>query len=168
MERTPLDTHPTKSIESIKILKLSHSFTIDIAAYAVMSNHYHIVCRVDKANAISDLEVVRRWHQMYKGTLLSKKYLNEERLDQVESDVLKFRIRIWRERLYDISWFMRCLNDWSLRWPTMKMVVQAVFGSVRSATSISRIQFFCSRQKLSTYILYATCLSQKLDKAFNY
>ena len=71
------------------------------------------VCRVDKAKAmaISDLEVVQRWHQLYKGTVLSKKFLKNERLDQLESDVLKFRIGLWRKRLYDVSWFMRCLNE---------------------------------------------------------
>ena len=54
-------SHRRKWIED-RIFKLSQSFTIDIAAYAVMSNHYHIVCRVDKAKAmaISDLEVVQR------------------------------------------------------------------------------------------------------------
>ena len=78
-----------------------------------MSNHYHIVCRVDRAKALAltDYEVVTRWHQLYKGTILSKKYLNNESLDQIEMDVLKFRISLWRERLYDVSWFMRCLNE---------------------------------------------------------
>jgi REP element-mobilizing transposase RayT len=48
---------------------LAKNFTIDICAYAVMSNHYHLVLKVDEAQslAISDKEVVKRWTTMYKG-----------------------------------------------------------------------------------------------------
>jgi REP element-mobilizing transposase RayT len=47
-----------------------------ICAYAVMSNHTHVVVCVDKdmADGWSMEEVVRRWHQLYQGTLLSQKY----------------------------------------------------------------------------------------------
>ena len=96
-----------------RILMLSRYFTIDIAAYAVMSNHYHIVCRVDRAKAkcLTDLEVVQRRHKLYKGNVLSQKYERGELLDLVEMDILKIKISIWRDRLYDVSWFMRCLNE---------------------------------------------------------
>ncbi|MEE9326188.1 MAG: hypothetical protein V3U71_02755, partial [Cocleimonas sp.] len=47
-----------------KIMSLSETFAIDVAAYAVMSNHYHVVLRVDEegAKAWSSLEVIERWN----------------------------------------------------------------------------------------------------------
>ncbi len=43
-----------------KIKTLSQTFAIDVAAYAVMSNHYHIVLHVDQALAESwsSIEVI--------------------------------------------------------------------------------------------------------------
>ena len=45
-----------------RIRELTSVFTIDVAAYAVMSNHYHVVLRVDadRAAALSDDEVLAR------------------------------------------------------------------------------------------------------------
>ena len=44
-----------------QILKLTDVFAIDVAAYAVMSNHLHIVLYIDldKVNTWSDREVVQ-------------------------------------------------------------------------------------------------------------
>ena len=46
-----------------KIKTLSQTFAIDVAAYSVMSNHYHIVLRVDKeaAENWTTLEVIEHW-----------------------------------------------------------------------------------------------------------
>jgi len=43
--------------------KLSRLLTIGICAYAVMSNHYHLVLKVESATAArwSELEVAERW-----------------------------------------------------------------------------------------------------------
>jgi hypothetical protein len=56
-----------------RLLFLSSVFAIDISAYAVMSNHTHVVLHVDEtvAQSWSMEEVVRRWHQLHKGTLLT-------------------------------------------------------------------------------------------------
>ena len=53
-----------------KLLELATVFAIDIAAYAVMSNHYHVVLHIDRKQAAnwSATEVIRRWHRLYKGT----------------------------------------------------------------------------------------------------
>ena len=52
-----------------KIAELSHIFAIDICAYAIMSNHYHLVLRIDAQTAQnwSDKTVIRRWMKLYKG-----------------------------------------------------------------------------------------------------
>jgi REP element-mobilizing transposase RayT len=47
-----------------RIIALAAIFAIDICAYAVMSNHYHVVLQIDKgeADAWSIDEVIERWH----------------------------------------------------------------------------------------------------------
>lgn len=96
-----------------RILKLAGVFAIDICAYAVMSNHYHVVLRVDRDQALawSDLEVVERWHSLYKGNLLSQRFIRGEALDKAESRVLQDIIVNWRERLFSISQFMQLVNE---------------------------------------------------------
>ena len=93
---------------------LSYVYAIDICAYAVMSNHYHVVLHVDKGRALgwSDEEVVERWMQLYSGHTLVDRWLrNPADLSQAELDVVSELIETWRERLYDISWFMRGVNE---------------------------------------------------------
>jgi predicted metal-dependent HD superfamily phosphohydrolase len=49
--------------------------TLYIAAYAVMSNHYHAVLHVNALQSGQWLqhEVISRWHQLFKGSLLCLK-----------------------------------------------------------------------------------------------
>ncbi len=96
-----------------RLLFLAQYFAIDIAAYAIMSNHYHIVLHVDrsKAQGWSNAEVVRRWHGVFSGTMLSKQFLDGEVLDEGQMLALCKLIACWRERLMDISWFMRSVNQ---------------------------------------------------------
>ena len=60
-----------------RLLELPKVFAIDIAAYAIMSNHYHVILHIntERANSWSDHEIVERWHQLFNGTVLSQKYL---------------------------------------------------------------------------------------------
>jgi REP element-mobilizing transposase RayT len=97
-----------------RLLELPKVFAIDIAAYAIMSNHYHVIFHInsDRAKNWSDYEVVERWHQLFNGTVLSQKYLKSEgELSKVEMRVFQETIDEWRSRLQDISWFMRILNE---------------------------------------------------------
>ncbi len=96
-----------------RVLQLARIFAIDVCAYAVMSNHYHLVLHINAAdaNSWSDFEVCRRWHQLYKGSCLTEKYLRNEALSTSEIDVVKNLIHQWRSRLADISWFMRNINE---------------------------------------------------------
>ncbi|MDD8058926.1 transposase [Shewanella metallivivens] len=96
-----------------RILELATIFAIDICAYAVMSNHLHVVVKVDtdKAKQWSDKEVLIQWHKGFKGTLLTQKYLKGEALNQFERQTVDECVTEYRKRLIDISWFMRSLSE---------------------------------------------------------
>jgi len=96
-----------------KLLALGEIFAIDICAYAVMSNHTHIVLFVDieQAKSWSTHEVITRWHQLFKGTLITQQYLRGETLIEPLQKMLAETVAVYRQRLMDISWFMRILNE---------------------------------------------------------
>jgi hypothetical protein len=83
------------------LLFLSSVFAIDVCAYAVMSNHTHVVCCVEKdlADNLSTEEVIRRWHQLYKGTLLSQKYQRGDTLSKGEMTSLEETVTIYRQSI---------------------------------------------------------------------
>ncbi len=98
------------------LLKLGQIFAIDICAYAVMSNHTHVVLHVDKdrVKQWSLEEIFTRWHKLYKGTLLSQRYMNKTaraEISDYEMLAVSQTAEVYRARLYDISWFMRVLNE---------------------------------------------------------
>ncbi len=96
-----------------RILELSQIFAIEICAFAVMSNHFHIVLHIDKATSCqwTDLEVCQRWHQLCKGTLLTQKFEQGESLSAVEHEAVSIKLDEWRLRLCSVSWFMKLLNE---------------------------------------------------------
>jgi REP element-mobilizing transposase RayT len=99
------------------LLFLSSIFSIDICAYAVMSNHVHVVLHVDvKLTQIwSDNDVVERWHRLHKGTLLTQMFAKGDTLSPGQQLTLDDTIAEYRRRLHDISWLMRNLNELSIR-----------------------------------------------------
>jgi REP element-mobilizing transposase RayT len=92
---------------------LSSLFAIDICAYAVMSNHYHIVVKLDPQQIVewSHQEVISRWTSLYKGPLLVQRQQQGGSLSPAEQQTVSDIIAVWRERLADLSWFMKCLNE---------------------------------------------------------
>ena len=96
-----------------RIFQLSQVFSIDICAHAVMHNHLHLVLHVDieKVKNLSTAEVLERWHQLFKGTLLTQKYSKKQLLDKFQIAMVENTADIYKQRLMDISWFMRSLNE---------------------------------------------------------
>jgi REP element-mobilizing transposase RayT len=96
-----------------KLIELGGIFAIDICAYAVMSNHYHVVLHINKvqAQSWSMHDVILAWHQLFSGNLLSRRYVRGQPLIRAELAVLTKQVKDWRQRLMDISWFMRVLNE---------------------------------------------------------
>jgi len=96
-----------------RIILLSEIFAIDVAAYAIMSNHYHLVLRIDRDRALNwqQAEVIERWYRLFAGHTLVDRFLVGESLSSAEMDGVDALVDTWRERLYDLGWFMRCINE---------------------------------------------------------
>ena len=92
---------------------LAEIFTIDLGAYAVMANHYHLVVRLDteRAAALSDHEVIARWNRLFSLPLLVSRYQGGGLTTEAEIAAAQAIVGMWRQRLCDLSWYMRCLNE---------------------------------------------------------
>ena len=95
------------------IKQLAAHFSMEICAYAVMSNHYHLVLYVNQAQAEAwtDNEVIERWTAVFprNGALIET--LLKNKTTRAAQRQLQKNVSLWRQRLMDISWFMRCLNE---------------------------------------------------------
>ena len=88
-------------------------FSIEICAYAVMSNHYHVVLHINREQGErwDTREVLQRWTQLFSGHLLVQRFLANDSLGKAELQRVEEFAEEYRSRLLDISWFMRCLNE---------------------------------------------------------
>ncbi|MCU7555147.1 transposase [Alteromonas sp. ASW11-19] len=107
--------HRRKWVED-RLLFLARVFAIDVCAYAVMSNHTHVVLHVNTRHAESwtETEVLRRWHKLHKGLPCCHNFIDNrlrQSLSEAEQQTVKSCIAIYRSRLQCISWFMRLLNE---------------------------------------------------------
>jgi REP element-mobilizing transposase RayT len=99
-------------IES-RLLELAECFAVGVYAYAVMSNHLHVVLYVDPGAALSWSadEVAERWMRVF--PVRDGDHVDHE-ATRLRAHMLAGnpeRIAVLRERLGSVSWFMRCLNE---------------------------------------------------------
>ena len=96
-----------------RIKQLAAQFAIEICAYAIMGNHYHLVLHVnqEQADAWSDDEVINRWTELFPRNAALIETLRNNKSNRAAQKHLKQHVNLWRERLMDISWFMRVLNE---------------------------------------------------------
>lgn len=96
-----------------RLMTLTSVFAIDLYAYAVMNNHYHVVVRIDENRALdwSDDQVITRWYKLFGRNALIDRHLAGEALSDEEAIVAMNTVASWRRRLCDLSWFMRCINE---------------------------------------------------------
>jgi REP element-mobilizing transposase RayT len=114
-----MDAHSGRNFEhrrawiATRIKQLASVFAIDIAAFAVMSNHFHVVLRIDRERSLAwdRDEVIRRWCMLFSGPLLMQRYAAGETLIAAELARLDEFVEEFRARLADLGWFMRCLNE---------------------------------------------------------
>jgi REP element-mobilizing transposase RayT len=90
-----------------RIHELAGIFGVAIWGYAVMSNHLHVVVQIlpEVVSRWSNAEIVERWMRLYPRQDQNPEIRAEALVGNVE------RIKELRERLSNLSWFMRCLVE---------------------------------------------------------
>ena len=94
--------------ERLKVL--ASAFGIEVCAYAVMSNHLHVVVRTrpDLVESWDDSEVAGRWNMIFSSS--------NQPVQKIDNNAARLvvgpeRLLELRNRLSNVSWFMRCLNE---------------------------------------------------------
>ena len=113
-----------------RLTELQRIFAIDQCAYAVMSNHYHVVLRVDRdrARGWSDDEIIKRWAQVFAVSPVVSRLRSTEQITDAERAKALGMVEVWRERLHNVSWFMRCLNEYLAAGRTPRITARAASG----------------------------------------
>jgi REP element-mobilizing transposase RayT len=91
--------------------ELAASFAIDCVSYAVMVNHVHVILRnrPDIVATWSDEEVARRWWRLFPQRKNKDKSPCEPTADEIK--LYAGKAKIYRQRLSDVSWWMRALAE---------------------------------------------------------
>lgn len=96
-----------------RLRELASIFAIEVAGYAVLDNHLHVVLKLNDETAASwsDEEVVRRW-----GKLFPPRGKDRQPLAVSEAWVeAQLKNADWvaktRKRLNTLGWFMKCLKE---------------------------------------------------------
>jgi hypothetical protein len=73
-----------------KLKELIGCFALYCCGYELMSNHYHLVLSLDRdaAKARTRVEVIGRWHSLFKGSVLTVRFLPGQSLTRAERDAL--------------------------------------------------------------------------------
>ena len=98
----------------MRIQELAAGYGVEISAYAVMSNHLHVVLRTrsDWVESWSDREAAVRWLKL----LLKSRTVQDKRTPPSDSEIKRLTgqaepMAELRLRLSSVSWFMRSLNE---------------------------------------------------------
>ena len=96
-----------------RLEELSRVFAVEIAGFAVLDNHLHVLVRLcpELASTWTDEEVVRRWADVFppRGPDRAPLEITQAWLDEKLGDA-EFVART-RLRLADLGWFMKCLKE---------------------------------------------------------
>ena len=97
---------------------LVNIFNLEVLAYALMSNHLHVLLRTrpERGAALSDEEVAERWLTLYP-TADSRQLNGAEPSEQAIETLShnRARIELLRKRLGSISWFMKSVSEFIAR-----------------------------------------------------
>lgn len=174
--------HRRKWVEDL-LAKLATVFAIDVLAYSIMENHYHLVLHVNKKMPIqwSFKEIFERWTQLHKVDPLVCRYLDGELLNEDEMFELAAIAAEYRRRLMSISWLMRELNEtiarkankednckgrfWESRYTSQALVDEAAVLSCMAYVDLNPIRASMSKTpEESNYTSIQSRIHKLLDK----
>jgi len=115
---TQRDFSHRKTLLLDRLRHLATIFAIDVCAYAIMANHFHLILRTrpDIVASWSDLEVATRWLTLFPHYNHKKNNLeppSDMQISALANDPK--RIAELRKRLSSLSWFMGRLNEFIAR-----------------------------------------------------
>ena len=117
-DRTRRDFSHRKTWVVERLRHLASAFAIDVCAYAIMANHYHLLLRTrpDIAAFWSDLEVATRWLTLFpRNRAMSRTpAVPDQNSIRALADCPE-RIALLRQRLSSLSWFMAQMNEFIAR-----------------------------------------------------
>ncbi len=161
---------------------LSSLFAIDLCAYAIMSNHMHLVAKLcpEQSDKWSIDEVLQRWTSLYKGPLLVQKWLKGGAMIDAERKVVSEMAEVFRKRLSSLSWLMKCLNEpiaraankedqctghfWEARFKSQALLTEEALLSCMAYVDLNPL-----RAKMATTpeLSEHTSIKERLAPAFN-
>ena len=96
-----------------RLLELAEIFAVGVYAYAVMSNHVHVVLRIDPtATAMwADEEVATRWVRLFPAVVDGEPDETSCRMKEQTLLANADRLVACRQRLGSLGWFMKALNE---------------------------------------------------------
>jgi len=112
-EDTGQDYSDRKNWLEKRFIELCDIFSVDIYAYAVMDNHYHIVLYLDPLapQKWSNDEVAEKWLLAYPGKLDKPEFAQQRELKKQAIMSDKAKLKSYRKRLGKLSWFMGRINE---------------------------------------------------------
>ena len=114
-----------------RIKQLAEIFNIDVCAYAVMSNHYHLVLKVNSTEHWDNKRVLIHWSSISGIIPLCQRFLKGEYLTKAELNMVYLKTDDYRKRLMCISDFMQLLNQYIARQANIEDNVTGHFWQAR-------------------------------------
>ena len=94
-----------------RIKFLSSVFNLDVCAYAIMSNHYHLVLNINSTDSWDEKQVFAYWSQLCQLPKVCQDYMENQPQSKAVLALVYLLADKYRKRLMSISWFMKMLNE---------------------------------------------------------